>query len=313
MPPDVIFLTAAATRPRQPKAVPGPWACRLSLLLACLLLGAGFAHAAETAQLPGSTGWLDVASPVLYWADNTLLGWLPVWVRVIAWSALASLISMLIYRFTSRQAALDEVKSEVLATRSQLQGFEGEFNELWPILKQNLGLAGKQLWLTFVPAMVASLPVLFILAWMANAFDAHQPAAGAPVAVTLTAADGAMLPPLSWRGDGKAVETAPGAWDVTWPAGGGKMELAGAEGSPVLTLPTAVPVRSVAQWEWWNRLIGNPGGYLASPGDIAAAHIGLPQPTVLPFGPEWLRGWLPTMLVVLMGMSLYLKFAWRLH
>ena len=282
-------------------------------LLACLLLGGGLAHAADAAQLPGSTGWLDVASPLFYWVDATLLGWLPVWVRVIAWAALASLISMGIYRFTSRQAALDEVKSQVAATRSELQGFEGEFKDLWPILRHNLGLAGKQLWLTFIPAMVASLPVLFILAWMANAFDAHQPTAGAPVAVTLTAAEGRTLPPLTWRGDGKAVEAAPGAWDITWPADGGKIELADAEGSPVLTLPTAVPVRTVAQWEWWNRLIGNPGGYLVSPGDIAAAHIGLPQPTVFPFGPDWLRGWLPLTLVVLMGLSLYLKFAWRLH
>ena len=311
----MTYLTGVATRPRQTPVGRGPWLLRprTLFLLACMLLSAGLAHAAETAQLPGSTGWLDVASPVLYWVDNTLLGWLPVWVRVIAWSALASLISMLIYRFTSRQAALDEVKAEVLATRSQLQGFEGEFKDLWPILKQNLGLAGRQLWLTFVPAMVASLPVLFILAWMANAFDAHEPVAGAPVPVTLTAAEGRTLPPLSWHGDGKAVETAPGNWDVTWPAAGRRMELVGVDGSPVLTLPTAVPVRTVAQWEWWNRLIGNPGGYLASPGDIAAAHIGLPQPTVFPFGPDWLRGWLPTMLVVLMGMSLYLKFAWRLH
>jgi len=45
-------------------------------------------------------------------------------------------------------------------------------------------------------------------------------------------------------------------------------------------------VRTVAQWEWWNRLIGNPGGYLATPGDVAAAHIDLPQPTVIPFDVE---------------------------
>ncbi len=313
--PDVTFLTGVATRARKLHQGRRPWSrpARLLPLLAWALLGAGWAHAADGAQLPGTVGWLDIASPVLSWLDGTLLGWLPVWIRVIGWAALASLISMLIYRFTSRQAALDEVKSQVVATRSDLQGFDGDFKDLWPILRHNLGLAGKQLWLTFVPAMVASLPVVFILAWMANAFDAREPVAGSQVPVTLTAAEGRTLPPLAWRGDGKAVETAPGAWDVTWPAQGGKMELAGADGTPLLTLPTAAPVRTVAQWEWWNRLIGNPGGYLASPGDVATAHIGLPQPTVFPFGPDWLRGWLPAMLVVLMGMSLYLKYAWRLH
>lgn len=290
-------------------------ASRLAVLplLAGLLLWAASASAAETAQLPGSMGLFDIASPILYWIDGTIFGWLPIWARVILWSAVASFLSMGIYRLISRQEALDEIKTQVVDTRTELQGFDGEFKDLWPILKQNLGLAGRQLWLTFVPAMLASLPVLFVLAWMANAFDATVPPAGAPVPVTLTAVEGRTLPPLTWRGDGKAVETAPGAWEVTWPAAGATMALDNADGSPVLALPTAAPVRSVGQWVWWNRLIGNPGGYLSDSGDVAAVHVGLPQPTVFPFGPDWLRGWLPAMLVVLMGLSLFLKFHWRLH
>jgi hypothetical protein len=42
-------------------------------------------------------------------------------------------------------------------------------------------------------------------------------------------------------------------------------------------------------------------------------HLDLPQPTVLPFGPDWLRGWLPTTLLVLVALSLFLKVRWRLH
>ena len=72
-------------------------------------------------------------------------------------------------------------------------------------------------------------------------------------------------------------------------------------------------MRTVHQREWWNSLIGNPGGYLPKPGDVAVVHIGLPQPTVIPFGPDWLRGWLPMTLIVLVALSLFLKFHWRLH
>ena len=59
-------------------------------------------------------------------------------------------------------------------------GLRGRVHELWPILRRNLALAGKQLGMTFLPAMIASIPVLFILAWMSNAFDARPPAAGEP-------------------------------------------------------------------------------------------------------------------------------------
>ena len=260
-----------------------------------------------------SRGWLDIASPVLSAIDNAALGWLPVWARVILWAAFASYLSMAIYRLTSRQQALSNVKAKVVETRTELQGFEGEFDELWPILKRNLGLAGKQLGLTFIPAMIASFPVLFILAWMSNAFDAQAPVAGSTVPVTLATADGRTLPPLTWQGDGKAVEAAAGTWDVTWPADGTSLRLEDSDGSTLLTLPTAAPVRTVHQREWWNSLIGNPGGYLPQPGDVAVAHIGLPQPTVIPFGPDWLRGWLPMTLIVLVVLSLFLKFHWRLH
>jgi hypothetical protein len=100
---------------------------------------------------------------------------------------------------------------------------------------------------------------------------------------------------------------------VTWPKPGQALTLHDSDGTELLTLPTAAPVRVVAQWEWWNRLIGNPGGYLPSPGDVAAAELALPQPTVLPFGPDWLRGWLPTTILALVVLSLFLKVRWRLH
>jgi len=265
------------------------------------------------AELAPSRGWLDFAAPALSAVDNSLLGWLPPWVRILFWATFASFLSMGIYRLTSGQQAIAEIKEKVAATRTELQGFDGEFSELWPILKRNLGLAGRQLWLTFVPAMIASLPVLFILAWMSNAFDARMPVPGTVVPVTLTATAGHPLPPVSWEGDAKAQETVPGTWDVTWPAEGQSIRLVDSDGSTLLTLPTAAPVGTVHQREWWNSLIGNPGGYLPKPGDVAAVQIGLPQPTVIPVGPDWLRGWIPASLIVLVILSLFLKFHWRLH
>ena len=191
----------------------------------------GGVEGSVAAQLAPSRGWLDFAAPVLSAINNAVLGWLPTWVQILLWAALASFISMGIYRLTSSQTALADVKEKIAATRNDLQGFDGEFSELWPILKRNLALAGKHLGLTFVPAMIASLPVLFILAWMSNAFDARMPAPGAVVPVTLTPAAGHTLPPVSWQGDATAHETSPGTWAVTWPAEGSNVRLVDSDGS----------------------------------------------------------------------------------
>ena len=41
--------------------------------------------------------------------------------------------------------------------------------------------------------------------------------------------------------------------------------------------------------------------------------IELPKREFLPFGPDWLRGWIPFFFGVVIIVSLLLKFLWRLH
>ncbi len=69
----------------------------------------------------------------------------------------------------------------------------------------------------------------------------------------------------------------------------------------------------VEQRRWWNGLIGNQVSYLPSPGDVDSVQLALPQPAVVPFGPEWVRGWLPVSVALLVALSLFLKVRWRLH
>ena len=78
-------------------------------------------------------------------------------------------------------------------------------------------------------------------------------------------------------------------------------------------MQTAAPVSTVHQKRWWNRLIGNPAGYLPSPGDVDAVVLGLPREEYLPFGPRWLRSWIALFFAVVIIASLGLKFLWRLQ
>jgi predicted AlkP superfamily phosphohydrolase/phosphomutase len=269
-------------------------------------------------QLPAektapNLGWLDFASPVLSWIDDVLLGFLPSAVRIAIWGILASLGSMLIYKWTSNQKRLAELKVQAREINEKLHAFEGEFEDLWPILSRNLSVAWRRLGLGLLPAMIAGIPVIFILAWMSNAFDSRFPSPGAHVAVEALPDSTHQVPPMQWQGGKGLSADGPGQWTIAWPVANAPMSLIDSDGVAVLTLPTARPVSTVHQKRWWNAYVGNPAGYLPSPGDVDAIALSVPTTEILGFGPAWLRGWIALFFVVVIVVSLGLKFYWRLH
>jgi predicted AlkP superfamily phosphohydrolase/phosphomutase len=260
-----------------------------------------------------STGWLDLASPALSWIDGALSILLPSTLRIIFWGVLASLGSMLIYKWTSNQTRIAELKEQSVEIRKKLNTFDGEMAEMWPLLGRNLAVAGRHLGLTFVPAMVASIPVIIALVWMSNAFDTFFPAAGEKVVIEAVPDATHQIPPLRWEGGEAEAGDKPGSWTISWPAEQESMQLVDSDGIVLLTLPTEAPVPTVHQKRWWNSLIGNPAGYLPSPGDVDAVVLAMPREEFLPFGPWWLRSWISLFFAVVIIASLSLKFLWRLH
>ncbi len=258
-------------------------------------------------------GWLDLASPVLSRVDSALSAIVPSALRIVLWGLLASFGSMLVYKWTSNQERLAGLKAQALEIRNTMNSFEGEMDELWPLLRRNLSVAWRRLGLGLLPALIASIPVLLILVWMSNAFDASFPSAGQKIAVVAVPDDTHQIPPMHWRGgeveDGKQA----GSWTVSWPDAAAPIELVDSDGTVVLTLPTEAPASTVHQKRWWNKLIGNPAGYLPSPGDLDAVALALPSEEFLPVGPSWLRSWIALFFAVVIITSLGLKFYWRLH
>ena len=171
----------------------------------------------------------------------------------------------------------------------------------------------RKLGLGLLPAVIASVPVVFILAWMSNAFDAYFPTAGQKITVTAVADDTHQVPPMHWQGGEAETAETPGRWQVPWPGENAPMRLIDSDGSVLLTLPTKAPVSTVHQRRWWNDLVGNPAGYLPRPGDVDAVELGLPGVEFLNFGPSWLRSWITLFFLVVIVASLGLKFHWRLH
>lgn len=257
-----------------------------------------------------ASGVLDLPSPLLGGVDGLLSGWLPPVARLVLWAVVAAVASMALYRVTSNQPRLAAIKAEMAALRSRIAGFDGPFAEMWGLTRRNLVLALRQIWVTLVPAILGSVPVIFLLVWVSNSFDLALPKPGDPVAVQAHARDGATLPPLRWV-PGGARTLGDGRWTVAWPDAGAALELRDPD-QLLLALPLAAPVGVVHQRRWWNSLLGNPAGYLP-PGAVDAVAIALPARTYLPFGPAWLRGWMPLFFAVVLAVSVLLKLTWRLH
>jgi hypothetical protein len=272
----------------------------------------GMTGTVDPGMVAPSMGVFEVASPLVSWADGLMSGWLPDTVRLMVWVVVAAVVSMALYKLTSNQARLAAIKAESVAARKEIAQFDGPFSEARGMLGRNLVLALRQLWVTLVPAVIASVPVIFLLVWVSNAFDARLPSAGQKLEVEAYPSAGHELPPLHWRG-GDAVAKDAGTWSVTWPGDARTLELVESDGTVLLTLPTPAPVGVVHQRRWWNALFGNPAGYLPSPGDVDAVGIDLPKREFVPFGPDWLRGWIVMFFGVVIIISLLLKFLWRLH
>jgi hypothetical protein len=256
-------------------------------------------------------GVFDVASPLFSWLDGLISGWLPDTARLVLWAVVAGVASMALYGLMSNQAKLAAIKAEMAVLRQEIAAFDGPFSQMWGLVGRNLRLALRQLWVTFVPAVIASLPVVFLLVWVSTQFDATMPAPGEPVEVEAFASDGVAPPDLHWRGEGVRAE-GPATWAVSWPEPGRQLELLAGDDEVVLTLPPSAPVGLVHQRRWWNALLGNPAGYLP-PGPVDAVEIDLPRREYVPFGPSWLRGWIPLFFAVVIAVSLLLKILWRIH
>jgi hypothetical protein len=217
------------------------------------------------------------------------------------------------YKWISNQARIADIKRQLLSSRQQLNEFDGELAELWPLLGHNLSLAGRQLGLTFFPAIAASVPVIFILIWMSSLYDALPPQVGAKIRVEAVADETHQVSPTHWDGGDVEKMNEKGVWQIAWPSEKQPMRLIDSDGITLLQLPGTASVSTVHQKRWWNLLTGNPSGYLPSPGDIDEVHIGLRGEEFMSFGPAWLRSWLTLFFGVIVITSLTLKFAWRLH
>lgn len=262
-------------------------------------------------------GILDWPGIVFGLINDLLLFVLPLPLTLVLWAALSGWATMWVYRATSNQDKLAALKPQVKAVQQKLATYDGEFSGLIPLIRENFRLSGRHIGLAIGPALIAGIPVLFVLVWGSNEFGVYFPEPGSRVNVAVSS-DSVERSADNWRWIGidearhlpSAVDE-PLRWRLSWPEASARLETAGGEAA--VALPPESPTPVLHKRHWWNLLIGNPAGYLSEDSPVDSIRLGLPSHEILPVGPGWVRGWLFTYFVVLIAFSLGFKFYWRVH
>lgn len=247
-------------------------------------------------------GLLDLPGPIFSAIDGALGAFLPAFPRLLLWGLFAGWLTMLLYRRISNQEKIGALKAEQKQQQQRIAEFDGEFTELMPLIRSTLGTGFRQLGLALGPALLATLPILFLVVWVAGRFGYEMPPPGATVTVKVTPADAPLRiePPTAIAGDDSRRA-------IAWPRPGGQVVLL-EDGTPLLVLPPPEPVPVIHGKRWWNLLMANPIGYL--PGDAAAdlIELGLPEQQIIGFGAAWMRGWMFSFFGSFLLASLAFKF-----
>jgi hypothetical protein len=245
-------------------------------------------------------GLLDLPAPVFAALDSLLSGLAPPTLRLVLWGVVAALLSMGAYWLLSPQTRIAKAKADALAARRALDAYDGELAEAWPLMGRVLRTALRQLGLVTSPALLGSLPVLAMLAWLSTTYGHAFPPDGADIPVRTTPEAGeARVQPVQAEADAAAE--------------GHQIVVLDAAGNVVERFLLSAPVPTIHKRQWWNALIGNPIGYLPDSSRLEWIELGLPQREYLSVGPSWLRAWYVVFFGVLLAASLAIKIAARIE
>lgn len=259
------------------------------------------------AGLVPAMGLFDLPAPLFAAIDGVLGMALPAVLRLVFWGILAGWLTMLVYRRLSRQEKIGELKTRQKIQQKKITEFDGEFEDLMPLIRHTLALGFRQLGLALGPALLSTVPVLFLIIWVAGAFGNEAPVAGSMVHLNTEPANNN----IHWSSI-TGVEIAEDGWQVEWPGTGQTLTLM--DGSQLLlTLPMQDNIPIIHKKKWWNILMANPLGYLPDEGETNVIHIDLPEQVIIGFGPGWMHGWMFSFFLTFLLSSLAFKFLLKIE
>lgn len=254
-------------------------------------------------------GLFDLPAPLFGVIDALLANVLPGLFRLALWGLLSGWLTMVVYRQISNQKQIHSLKLEQREQQKRISEFDGEMGELFPLIRHTLGLGMKQLGLSLGPALLATVPVLFIIVWVAGNFGHEFPSQGSAITVTINE-DASDSDAIQWVPGTSAVAVSDG-WQIAWPKPGQQLSIFEGD-SELLQLPPSAAIPVIHKKRWWNVLMANPIGYLPEQSQADQIRIELPQQAFIGLGPQWMRGWMFSFFLIFLLSSVAFKLILRI-
>jgi len=231
-------------------------------------------------------GLFDLPAPIFNIIDGALAMMMPPMLRLVFWGILAGWISMVVYRQLSNQEKIGGLKALQKEQQKNIAEFDGEFSELLPLIRHTLALGLRQMGFALGPALLATVPVVFIVIWVAGEFGHVFPTAESEVFLSIEPAGS----DINWS-SATRVRVNESGWVVNWPSQGQSLTMSEGQ-QPLLVLPLERAIPVIHKKRWWNLLMANPLGYLPKDGNTDVVYFDLPEAIIIGSGPVWLRGWM---------------------
>jgi hypothetical protein len=256
-------------------------------------------------------GLFNLPAPIFSFADSLLAGVVPPLLRLVLWGIFAGWLTMLAYRLFSNQEKLGSLKAAQKDQNNAIAEFDGEFAELLPLIRDALALGIRQLGLALGPALLATVPALLVIIWVAGAFAYEAPVSGSEVLVNVEPATSEVRwSPTSLVRTVEDINDETG-WLIEWPSNQQSLTLSEGQ-TTLLVLPLTHDVPIIHKKRWWNLLMANPLGYLPQEGETRVVRIELPEKIIIGAGPDWMRGWMFSFFMAFLLSSVAFKFLLRL-
>lgn len=251
-------------------------------------------------------GFFDILNPVFTGIETYCLSWIPAWARVALYGLVSGIATMLLYARFSNQDALTEGKRASKEALSKLRELdpEADFNVVLATMRKAMAEPLKQAKTAAIPALWASLPLVFVLVWLDNSYSYQAPSAGSKIQ--------ALTEPFVPLQEGNGVHRAEGqTYSLTWPESG-EIELKELTGDLIISIPASTQVPLIHKREWWNIIIGNPAGYIGESAPIISVAFAIPPRELIDFGPHWLRSWVVFYFAALMATAVAIKVKFKI-